>query len=209
MNDSTLISNLPDRTNGTAAQNHLRNPNQTNINMTKKNNSTETNSNTYVPMNVHDNPYGFKNDIDVAQNQQDSTQHRLPSRDIPIDQTKYTQDQSTKANYIDEPKNIQDYIQDYKEEESERTRKHNYDKNKISQFDKIVSETQEFLLIAILYFISDMTIVNILIKRYLSILGIVENDGNFNMYGKIFKSVSFAFLYYLSFQAINNLFPTI
>jgi hypothetical protein len=208
MNDSTLISNLPDRTNGTMAQNHLRSPNQTNLK--KNDNSTETNSNTYVPMNVHDNPYGFRNDIDVVgQNQPDSTQHRLPSRDIPNDQTKYTQDQSTKANYIDEPKNIEDYIQDYKEEESERIRKHNYDKNKVSRFDKFVSEIQEFLLIAILYFISDMTIVNTLIKRYLSFLGIIENDGNLNMYGKFFKSISFGFIYYLLFQAINNLFPTI
>ena len=174
------------------------------MNTSNKINVSEISKNTYAPMNLHDSPYGFQNDIDVPQQQ-----YRLPSRDIPNDQTKYTQDQSTKANYIEEPKNIQDYIQDYKEEESERIRKHNNKKNKISQFDKTISEAQEIFLIAILYFISNMTIVNTLIKRYLSILGIFENDGNYNFYGKIFKSGSFAFVYYISFQVINNLFPTI
>jgi hypothetical protein len=192
MNDSTLISNLPDRTNGAPTHNHFSN-------------TPETNANTYTPMNVHSSPYGFKNDI----NPEETVQHRLPSRDIPINQTDYTQDEAIQANYIEEPKNIQDYIQDYKEEESERIRKHNNEKNQVSRLDRAISDVQEFLLIAILYFISDMTIVNTLIKKYLSFLHLSEIDGNFNSYGKVFKSVSFAFIYYISFQAINSSFPTI
>ena len=170
------------------------------------------NTNTYVPMNIHTNPYGFKNDIDVQQFSQEPTQermHRLPSRDIPIDQISYVQDEGIKANYIHEPKNIKDYIQDYKEEESERIRKHNLEKNKISRFDRTVSELQEFILISILYFISQMPIISIIMKKYFSVLGIFETDGNLNVYGKIFKSISFAFLYYTSIQAINRSFPTI
>lgn len=191
MNDSTLISNLPDRTNSTSAQNN--------------NLSHEINSNKYIPLQVHNNPFGFKNDIDV----QEEIHHRLPSRDIPNDQTNYTHDEVVQVNYIEEPKNLNDYVQDYKEEESARIRKHNKEKNSISRFDKTISQLQEFVLIAILYFISNMTIINILIKRYFSILGMFENDGNFNFYGKVFKSISFALFYCLSFQVINNYFPTI
>jgi hypothetical protein len=117
MDDSTLISNLPDnRRNGDRAQN----PSLQVVN----NNNNEISTNAYIPMNVHNNPYGFNNNIEISQHPQETVQ-RLPSRDIPSDQTKYTQDQVVKANYIEEPKNIQDYIQDYKEEESSRIRKHN------------------------------------------------------------------------------------
>lgn len=192
MDDSTLISNLPDKTSNSSAQDIFRNGN------------SETKENIYVPMNVHSSPYGFKNDIDS----QETTQHRLPSRDIPNNQTNYTQDEVIKPNYIEKPKDMKDYIKDYKKEESQRIREHNRKKNETSLIDKTIFKIQEVLLIAILYFISNMEIVNISIKRYLSILRLFENDGNLNMYGNIFKCISFAFVYHISFQLINSSFPT-
>lgn len=234
MNDSTFISKLPDRTNNggiiqgqfqdknnftiqnSTIKDGFNNGNQRNQDNSRdnqlKNSNSDINTNTYVPMNIHTNPYGFKNDIEVQQFTEEPTQermHRLPSRDIPIEQTSYIQDEGVKANYINEPKNIKDYIQDYKEEESERIRNHNLEKNKLSRFDRTVSELQEFVLIAILYFMSQLPLISIVMKKYLSALGIFETDGNLNVYGKIFKSVSFALLYCVSFQAINRSFPTI
>ena len=217
MNDSTFISKLPDKsTNGGSIQNGINgeasNQNLSfNQNNLPKNQNAAINTNTYTPLNdVHPNPYGFKNDIDVQQQSFKQDQmHRLPSRDIPIDQTTYTQDEVVKANYIEEPKNMKDYIQDYKQEESERIRIHNLEKNALSRFDKIVSELQEFILISIMYFISYLPIITILMKKYLNILGIFETDGTLNIRGKIFKSLSFAACYYTTFQAINRLFPTI
>lgn len=210
MNDSTLISKLPDKSTG-SIQNNFQENNANNQNYPLKNQNAEINTNTYTPLNdVHLNPYGFKNDIDVQQHPLKQDQmHRLPSRDIPIDQTRYTQDEEIKVNYIEEPKNMKDYIQDYKQEESERIRIHNLEKNALSHFDKTVSELQEFILISILYFISHLPIITILMKKYLNILGIFETDGNLNVRGKIFKSLSFATLYYITFQAINRSFPTI
>ena len=219
MNDSTFISKLPDKsTNGGSIQNNFqenincKSSNQNNISFNQNNlpqiqNNAAINTNTYTPLNdVHPNPYGFKNDIDVSLKQ--DQMHRLPSRDIPIDQTTYTQDEEVKVNYIEEPKNMKDYIQDYKQEESERIRIHNLEKNALSRFDKTVSELQEFILISIMYFISYLPIITTLMKKYLNILGMFEADGNLNLRGKIFKSLSFATFYYTTFQAINRLFPT-
>lgn len=211
MNDSTLISNLPDRSNnrGTIQKQFQENKQSFNNDINRDNEdkkiSNDVNTNTYVPMNIHSSPYGFKNNIEVQQ----ENLHRLPSRDIPNDQINYVQDECVKVNYIEGPKNMKDYIKDYKEEESERIRIHNLEKNKLSRFDRTVSELQEFVLIAIMYFISQMPIVSVIMKKYLTILGIFEIDGNLNLYGKIFKSCAFALFYYISFQAINRSFPTI
>jgi hypothetical protein len=104
---------------------------------------------------------------------------------------------------------MKDYIQDFKEEESERIRKHNIEKNRLSRFDRTVTELQEFILIMVLYFLSYLPIVTTLMKKYFDILGIFETDGNLNVRGKIFKSVLFALVYYTTFQVINRSFPTI
>ena len=216
MNDSTFISKLPEPGGGnvqnkqTYADNSSFNDNFNNMKQQNqsKNQNPEINANAYTPINVHSNPYGFKNDIDT-QHVETESMHRLPSRDIPIDQTKYTHDEVIKPNYIEEPKNMKDYIQDFKEEESERIRKHNIEKNKLSRFDKTVTELQESVLIMVLYFFSYMPIVTTLMKKYLNILGVFETDGNLNVRGQIFKSISFALVYYITFQVINRTFPTI
>ena len=218
MNDSTFISKLPDtggknvQNNQTFTDNSSFNDNFNNMkqNNQPKNQNPEINANTYTPINIHSNPYGFKNDIDTQQFPVETeSMHRLPSRDIPIDQTKYTHDEVIKPNYIEEPKNMKDYIQDFKEEESERIRKHNIEKNKLSRFDRTVTELKEFVLIMVLYFLSFMPIVTTLMQKYLNILGIFETDGNLNLRGQIFKSASFALVYYITFQVINRTFPTI
>jgi intein/homing endonuclease len=80
------------RRNGDRAQNPS-------LQVVNNNNNNEISTNAYIPMNVHNNPYGFNNNIEISQHPQETVQ-RLPSRDIPSDQTKYTQDQVVKANYV-------------------------------------------------------------------------------------------------------------
>jgi hypothetical protein len=189
MNDSTRISDLPDAS------------------------STNDLGNTYIPMNMHSNPYG--NTVQDLQpypqqdKRQDSLQ-RLPSRDIAMQQNNYTNDEEIKANYIPQPsKNIKDYIKDYQEDESERIRNHNKEKNHKKDANEMIFHFQEAFMIGVLFFISQMWIVSSTMRKYCNNLGIYDVDGNLNVNGMIFKSILFSSLYTFTFQAGHRLFPLI
>ena len=197
MNDSTLISDLPG-----------------NITETQKTvNNTNTIGNTYMPMNMHSDPFG-NNSIKEIQPypREDKRQtadqeiQRLPSRDIVMDTNMYTQDDEIKANYIPKVKNIKDYVRDYEEEESERINNHKKEKNAKNQIENWMSIFQDFFLLAILYFISFMPIINTISYKYLIGLGIFHLDGNLNNRGIVLKSIIFSFVYCISLNAGNVLF---
>ena len=68
---------------------------------------------TYSPMNIHPNPYGNSlqpNVMPLPQSkpdpkvrfQEDNSHVRLPSRDIPMDQSMYQQDEEIQPNYASE-----------------------------------------------------------------------------------------------------------
>jgi len=192
MSDSTRISDLPNAS------------------------STNDLGNTYIPMDMHPNPYG--NTVQDLQPypQQDRRQgslsemQRLPSRDIAMDTNNYTNDEEIKANYIPQPsKNIKDYIKDYQEDESERIRNHNREKKQKNNADELISHFQEAFMIGILFFISQMWIVSTTMRKYCNNLGIYDFDGNLNVNGMIFKSVLFSSFYTFTFQAGYRLFPFI
>lgn len=207
MDDSTRISDLPripaGQQNGWSQQQQSQQQHQ---------NTMSDMSNTYQPMNVHANPYGNEiNTMDELKpypkedRRTDSVQ-RLPSRDIPMNTNQFM-DEQVRANYIPKPKNVSDYVRDYKEEESERIHKHKKEKNKKNKLEEIYTEFQELFLIAILFFISQMSIVNKIMIQYLLFLGIYDLDGNINLRGMIFKSVVFSLVYGITFKSGNKLFP--
>ena len=192
MNDSTYISKLP--------VNELHN---------KKSQKPELSANTYIPMNAHANPYTFNTDnrnvdgVDGDDIDVDSMQ-RLPSRDIPSNTAEYIQDEEVLVNYIEEPKSMTDYIQDYKEEESERIREYNREKNIKITSEKFVSDFQEVFFVGLLYFLFQMPITTILLRKYFNILGFFGIDGNLTLRGIAFKSVAFSSVYFMVFQFICN-----
>ena len=91
--------------------------------------------NTYVPLNIHPNPYGGSQQPSVPppppqnikqrfseEDRYELPQQRLPSRDIPINTLDYQHDEEIHANYVPKAKLTSDYIRQY-EEASEETSK--------------------------------------------------------------------------------------
>jgi len=179
--------------------------------------------NTYMPMNVHPNPYGPQTQSAVmplpqgqpnnrqgqnqnqGQNQlsneqqmmlQNMPQNRLPSRDISIDTAGYLQDEQTQPNYIPPVKLTSDYIHDYEEKHGKNINEHEQKKHRGRMVDNLLTELQTPLFIAILFFIFQMPILNTLLYKNFSFLSIYNSDGNINFYGLFLKSLMFGSAYY-------------
>ena len=124
-------------------------------------------------------------------------QRRLPSRDIPIDTTDYSNDEEVQANYIPKPKLTGDYVREHAtivEKKIEENEKRKYRESKI---DQILGEFQIPIMICVLYFVFQLPIINTMIFKKISFLSIYNADGHFNIYGLVLKSMLFANCYYL------------
>lgn len=216
---TTRIADLPENITvqmppGTYNQ-PLPNFNQSNGNME----SQEPNT-TYTQMNVHPNPYGIPQQNNVMslpqatqqpRNQylpqhnmpQNEPQYRLPSRDIPVDTAQYLQDEQVQPNYIPMQKLTSDYIKDYEDENDISIKEYRQKKHRESLVDTLLTELQTPILIAILFFIFQMPIINTLMYKNLAFLPIYNSDGNANFYGLLLKSIFFGGLYY-GFSKFTN-----
>jgi len=187
----------------------------------------------YAPINIHPNPYassasvpsfmpnpqqvssGSKNGavvIPPAPQTQYMTeeyvkqmQHqRLPSRDIPKDMTEYTQDQEIQANYIPKPAvSSQDYIKEQEYATEKNRREYESKKKRENQIDAILTEWQTPFVVALLFFIFQMPIVNTMIFKRFSFLAVVDTDGHFNFYGLFLKSALFGIAFYSIFKTVD------
>jgi len=169
-------------------------------------------SNTYMPMNIHPNPFGGsgQGDVPLPQNVhqsmdpyrnggtgQQQQQMQLPSRDIPMDSTNYTQDEAVQPNYIPPPPpSTEDYIKIYEESKNKKLKQHQEEKYRKETAEDLVVQFQTPIFVALLYFIFQMPVFNQLMYKYLSSLPIFRSDGNINLYGMILKSAGFACIYY-------------
>jgi hypothetical protein len=128
-------------------------------------------------------------------------QQKLPSRDIPMSTTNYSQDEEIHANYIPPPpktKRVKDYIKEYDETESTRIREHESTKFRQHWIEEAFRSYQLPLLIAILYFIFQMNVVSRVLFLYLGKFGwFYQEDGAMNVYGMLFKSMLFASVYWV------------
>ena len=187
MKDSTNISDLPDST--------------------KSNNDI---GNTYLPMNIHSNPFGTMQELQPFPRQGKVENQRLPSRDIAMNQDGFTHDEEVVANYIPKPtKNIKDYIKEYHEEEAEKISNHKENKKRKNIMEEVIYHIQEIVLVGMLFFISQMSIVNILMRKFLINLGIYDIDGHLNVKGMVLKSAIFTSIYSTVFYAGDRIFPFI
>jgi hypothetical protein len=71
------------------------------------------------------------------------------------------------------------------------------------RFDEFLTELQTPILICILFFIFQLPIINTIIFKKFSFLSLHNEDGNFNFYGLLFKSMMFGSLFY-SVQKITQ-----
>jgi hypothetical protein len=175
--------------------------------------------NGYIQMNVHPNPYGnMSPQTNMIPLPQQTSNHKpnamnpylggvppssdgapqfaLPSRDIPQDTTSYVQDESIKANYI--PPSTRSGL-GLGEEEDEylpkpvkgMREKYGEGKKKVRFADDWMLEWQRPILIAMMFFLFQMPMLNVLMMKYLKALKLFSEDGNMNYMGFVLKSVIF------------------
>jgi len=159
--------------------------------------------NTYIPMNIHPNPYGPKQDV-TNSIPLPQPQHRIPSRDIPIN-TCHQLDEQVQPNYIPNTRLSSDYVLDYEKQIEHTNAQHNELTKKKRLIDMLFTEFQTPLYIALLFFIFQMPFMNGLMVKYLSALGIYNTDGNMNVYGYGLKSILFGLLFYGSNKVVEIL----
>ena len=132
-----------------------------------------------------------------GQGQQPMQQQQLPPRDFPKNQDFYNLDEKIQANYIPpSPPLNNDFMRKYEEEKEKEWKKNVEKKRKSNRMDDVIEKTQIPFIVAILFFIFQLPIVNNLIFQKLSFLAIYNADGNFNMYGLILKSVLFGIVFH-------------
>ena len=123
-------------------------------------------------------------------------QHRLPSRDIQQDTTMYSQDAQVQPNYIPRKDLLSDYVRDQEAFTNETLRQHENKQRNLSRLEVIINELQVPILIILLYFFFQMPIMNTLLFKKFSFLSIYNDDGNFNLFGLMLKSILFGTSYY-------------
>lgn len=173
----------------------------------------------YVPINVHPNPYGISeqnpinpgppantqveqqmpshasSQVQEIDYRQVVAQQELPSRDIPMDSTQYTQDVEANVNYI--PAGPPDYLNKYEEEERKNIA-YEQGKHRERMMDVLMDEIQLAVYVGMLFFLFQTTIVRKFITNNFTWLPIINSDGNFNGYGLLFKSALFGLFFYTS-----------
>lgn len=127
---------------------------------------------------------------------------QLQSRDIPQNSISITQDAQVQPNYIPPAPKKEDYIQNYEDNDFIAQ---NYKKQKSieSKLDETYDEIQMPLLVVILYFIFQMPIIKRYMYKYAPAL--FTKDGNANIYGLGFMSISFGIIYYILSKTVKNL----
>lgn len=192
--------------------------------------SAGTTPTNYIPINVHPNPYGISNQNPIMPNPQQTSApqnqaalqshfmpeeqqqllsqmptQRLPSRDIPRDQTEYLHDDQVKVNYIPQKNVSSDYVRDYEDMTEKNRIEYENKKRRESRFDMILTELQTPIFIAVLFFFFQLPSVNAYIFKNLAFLSIYNTDGNFNFRGLLLKSLVFGSLYYIVIKTTSYL----
>lgn len=166
---------------------------------------------TYVPLNVHTNPYGhppqppngqlpsFSEESPASSSA--AVQHRLPSRDIPMNTIEFQHDAEIQPNFIPRPKHTNDYIRDYYEQDA-GSRDRRPRKMALQTAEDWYERLQIPILVGLLFFIFQMPVFNTFLRKNFTFLALYNEDGNFNIVGLIFKSVLFGGIFYMMQQFI-------
>jgi hypothetical protein len=157
--------------------------------------------NSYMPLNIHPNPY---NNQDQQQQLQQQPSYPLKSRDIPINTMGLTNDEEIQPNYVPK-KTTADYIRNYEENEEQNFKNREKIKSRDRKIDDFVSKFQVPIFVSLIFLIFQMPIVSTLMYKYLHFLPIYKEDGNMNFYGLLVKSVLFGTVYYFSDNIIQYL----
>lgn len=185
----------------------------------------------YTPMNVHPNPYGMSQENPVMQNPENqrlnndnmhkenfqtvglpdefrdqvmnTPAQRLPSRDIPVNPDVYNLDENVQPNYIPKNEAKNDYVREHHDMTERNLREYEQEKYRENKLDDILENLQMPIFVALLFFLFQLPVVNTMIFKKFSFLSIYGEDGNFNFYGLLLKSMLFGSFYMFSNKFVN------
>jgi len=126
-------------------------------------------------------------------------QTALPDRNIPQETTNITNDESIQPNYIPASKS-ENYIDNLVSSEEVLNYNENLEKKNYN-IENIYQELHQPILIAVLYFLFQLPI----IQKYLYkiIPALFKSDGNPNIYGYIINSLLFGIIFYFLLKGLN------
>uniref|UniRef100_A0A6C0LMN2 Uncharacterized protein n=1 Tax=viral metagenome TaxID=1070528 RepID=A0A6C0LMN2_9ZZZZ len=123
---------------------------------------------------------------------------QLKSRDIPMNPSSVMNDPNVQPNYVPQPTNHEDYIED-SETTNDMLENYNRNLNRSSSIDDIYSAIQTPLLLSVLYFLFQLPFFQKHLYKSVPIL--FSSDGNYNFNGLVTKSILFGISYYI----LNNI----
>jgi len=145
--------------------------------------------------------YGSSQDLDLGQ----GPSNRLPQRDIPMNIEDYTHDEQIQPSYIPKPKLTRDYIDEYQNSTDRKLREYEDKKRVEKTRETWFDEFRIPMMIGILFFIFQIPLINTLIFKRFSFLSIYNDDGNFNFYGLVLKSICFGSLFWITNKGMDYL----
>jgi hypothetical protein len=111
---------------------------------------------------------------------------QLPSRDIPMVTTSYSNDPEVQPNYVPTKNTV--YIDNFEKPE-EMVQDYNRRVSKDNSLDQFYNELQSPLFLSVLYFMFQLPFFKKNLFTYLPFL--FSLDGNYNIYGFLFTSILF------------------
>ena len=126
-------------------------------------------------------------------------QTTLPDRNIPQNTTNITTDEAIQPNYIPEPQ-TDNYVDNQVSNEEVLSYNKNLEDSSYN-IENIYQELQQPILIAVLYFLFQLPI----IQKYLFkiVPSLYKTDGNPNIFGYIINSILFSALFYFLLKGLN------
>ena len=114
----------------------------------------------------------------------------LPSRDIPMDESRVAADEEVKTNYVPQTENT-DYIQDYQTNEN-IIREHEANIVKQASIEDVYEELQTPIIAMLIYFLFQLPAFKKYERRFIP--GLFGEDMNINTYGILFNSLFIALI---------------
>lgn len=123
----------------------------------------------------------------------------LPTRDIPMNESRVATDEQVTVNYVPNTNNA-DYIKDYQTTENV-VREHETRINKQTAIEDIYEELQTPIIALLLYFLFQLPAFKKYERRYIP--GLFGEDSNINIYGIVFNSILLALIIFISRRFVN------
>lgn len=124
----------------------------------------------------------------------------LQSRDIPINKTQYLDEQVQQEYIPSSSKN--DFIEEEDEEERKSNSIFDYNNTKKYILENNFNECQLAIILSLIYFLFQLPFIRVLLNTYIPAL--FFKDGNINIYGNIFMSLTFGLIYYILALLLNS-----